>query len=205
VTGRRRAAVSVRRPTRPVLPVIQAVSLYQAALRGTDYLRLPAGQQETGLGVVEQAAPLQVWGWLFYGSVVLALLGIAARRPWLTIVGHGLLGCWYAGVGIGLLQTEGAGLNPLVVTGALIGGGGAWLVFRRSSDGTTLRLLAGVPAMLAGQWLLAVGLGDGYRSGTGLISGAVIQFALATVTWLAFTRQRLTAQIEREHGVTLEP
>jgi hypothetical protein len=203
VTGRRRAAVVARRPTRPVLPVIQAVSLFQAALRGTDYLRLPSGQQEAGLGAVEQAAPLWVWGWLFCGSVVLALLGIAARRPWLTIVGHGLLGCWYAGVGIGLLQTEGAGLNALVVTGGIVGGAGAWLVFRRSVNGTALRLLAGVPAMLAGGWLLAIGLGDGYRGGTGLLSGAVIQAALAAATWLVWTRARLAAQVEREHGVTL--
>jgi len=185
--------------------IIQLAALYQAALRGRDYLTPRAGAvvDADGLGVVEQAAALTTWGWLFYGSAAVVLVGLAGRWSPLVIAGHAFLFAWYGGVAIGLLQAQGFDLSWRLLLGAILSGLGTWVILRRRAPGASVRLLLGVPGMLVGQELMASGLGSDYRTGTGLMAAAIIHLTLAAGTWLLTQRQRLTAQVEREVGVVL--
>lgn len=187
------------------LLVLQLVALYQAALRGRDYLTpRPSGEIHLqGLGVVEAAGSLQVWGWLFYVSAAVALLGLAGRWAPVVIAAHAALFAWYGGIGIGLLQEEGVHLSPGVIVGLLVACLGTWVVFRRHASTAPIRLLVGVPAMLLGQELISSGLGQDYRTGTGLIGGGLMHLTIAAGTWLLWKRQHLTAQVELEQGVVL--
>lgn len=189
------------------LLVAQLVLLYQAALRGSDYradrtLDEVAGQ---GLSIVDAASPLEVWGWLFYGSAVLALIGLALRSATIVVTAHALLFCWYGGIGIGVLQSEGIDISPPVVAGGVLAAAGTWLVFRQDADRALIRLLVGVPAMLLGQEMLASGLGVDYRTGTGLLGAAVLHLTIGAGTWLMATRQQLAAQVAKEQRSSSSP
>lgn len=187
------------------LLILQLIALYQAALRGRDYLTPRDGHmiQLQGLGMVDAAGSLQVWGWLFYVSAGLALVGLAGRWAPVVIVAHAALFAWYGGLGIGLLQEEGIHINLVVVLGMGLACLGTWVVFRRKAATAPIRLLVGVPAMLFGQELLSNGLGQDYRTGTGLVGAGLMHVTIAAGTWLLWKRQHLTAQVEREQGVVL--
>lgn len=187
------------------LLVVQLVSLYQAAMRGRDYLTERTGGEIAlqGLGTVDAAGSMQVWGWLFYGSAALALIGLAGRWAPVVIAAHAALFAWYGGIGIGLLQEQGIALNLSVITGMLCAVAGTWLVFRRTPHSAPIRLLVGVPGMLVGQELMSAGLGTDYRTGTGLMAAGVMHLTIAAGTWLLWTRQQLAEQVEREQGVVL--
>lgn len=187
------------------LLVIELIALYQAALRGADYLT-PRSNGEInlqGLGVVEAAGSLHVWGWLFYVSAAAALVGLAGRWAPVVIIAHTSLFAWYSGIGIGLLQAEGIHITPSVIAGLVLAITGTWLVFRRHAASAPIRLLIGVPAMLVGQGLMSSGLGQDYRTGTGLLGAGALHLTIAAGTWLLWKRQRLTVQVEQEQGVVL--
>jgi hypothetical protein len=76
-------------------------ALLSAAVRGVDYLLLP--QNSEGLTVVEEAAPITVWGAGLLIGAVLACAGWI-RRCWpLGICGHFTLAGIYVGLGVGNL------------------------------------------------------------------------------------------------------
>jgi len=187
------------------LLTVQLVALYQAALRGRDYLEPRTGDQIRlqNLGVVEAAGSLHVWGLLFYATAAIALVGLAGRWAVVVIAAHALIFAWYVGVGFGLLQAQGINVTPSVVAGMLCAGAGTWLVFRRRPPSAVVRLIVGVPAMLVGQELMASGLGQDYRTGTGLMAAGVMHLSIAVGTWLLWQRQRLVRQVEQEQGVVL--
>lgn len=187
------------------LLVIQLVALYQAALRGRDYLTPRTGGEVEiqGLGIVDNAAALSLWGWLFYVSAVIALIGLAGRWAPLVIGAHCALFAWYGGVGVGLLQAQGVEVNPSMITGGLCAIAGTWIVFRREATDAAVRLLVGVPGMLVGQELLSTGLVEDYRTGTGLMGAGIMHLTIAAGIWLLWKRQRLVEQVEREQGVVL--
>lgn len=187
------------------LLVIQLAALYQAGLRGRDYLepRSEYAIDAQGLGVLDNAAALPIWGWLFYLSAAVVLVGLAGRWIALVVTGHAALFAWYGGVAIGILQDQGVRIDWQVGLGALCAGLGTWLIFQRRAPGAPVRLLLGVPGMLVGQELLSSGLGEDYRTGTGLMGAAVIHLTLAAGSWLLVKRETLTEQVEREVGVAL--
>lgn len=187
------------------LLIVQLTALYQAALRGRDYLEPRSGGEIAlqGLGTVDAAGSMQVWGWLFYGSAALALFGLAGRWAPVVIAAHAALFAWYGGIGIGLLQEQGIDLSITVIAGVLCAIAGTWLVFRRASHSASIRLLVGVPGMLVGQELMSSGLGADYRTGTGLMAAGIMHLTIAAGTWLLWTRQQLAEQVEREQGVVL--
>lgn len=177
------------RQTHPILLALQLVTLWQAGLRGLEY----AGGSVTGLdsGVGEPA-----YGWLLYGSAILVLLGLAIRRAAPVILGHALLGSWYAGLGAAALGGPGAVLDWRVLAGLGLGAlGTACLLSDRFR--TPLRL-AGVAAMLVGQAVLVVGLGSDYRVGTGLLSGGLQHGILAVGTFVLWQRDRLWRLLDEE-------
>jgi hypothetical protein len=187
------------------LLVVQLITLYQAGLRGRDYLipRTTGAIDAQGLGIVEAAAALPVWGWLFYLSTVLAVVGLAGRWAPVVIAGHALLWAWYSGIGYGVLADQGITLTWRLIGGAMLATLGLWVIFRRNAPGAPVRLLIGVPAMLVGQELMSTGLGQDYRSGTGLMGAGAIHATLAVGTWLLAKRERLRTQVEGEFGVRL--
>lgn len=192
------------------LLVIQLIALWQASLRGGDYigdrspLRPGANGNPPALGTVEQAAPLWVWGSLFLVSTALVLIGLAGRWATPVIVGHVTLAGWYTGIGIGVLQTSGVIINAAVLAGTLLSLAGAWVMFRPSQPSLWLRLAFGVPAMLVGQSLLIGGLGVDYRTGTGLIAAAAMHATLGVGTFVLWQRQQLGHQVDDERAAVAD-
>jgi len=179
------------RRTHPVLLALQLVTLWQAGLRGLDY----AGGVVDGL---DAGAAEPAYGWLLYGSTVLVLLGLAIRRGVPVILGHALLASWYAGLGVTSLGGLGIALDWRVVLGIALGGIGTGVLLADRFR-TPLRL-AGVAAMLAGQAVIVLGLGADYRTGTGLVGGALQHATLAVGTLILWQRDRLRRVVEREHA-----
>lgn len=189
---------SVWQPTAaPALLAIQGIALFQAALRGADYIGGSDRPTAPSLAHVEQAASLPTWGWLFYGSAVLVLLGIAARHVAPVVLGHLLLFAWYAGMGFPILaHTSGGAPHGLVAVP--LGVLGAWVVITRHVDSTPVRLALGVPLMLAAHYLLADGLGSDYRTGTALVGAGLLHCTLALTAAVAAARQVLAVEVARE-------
>jgi hypothetical protein len=175
--------------THPVLLALQLVTLWQAGLRGLDY----AGGVEVGL---DAGAAEPAYGWLLYGSTVLVLLGLAIRRGGPVILGHALLGSWYAGLGVTALGGVPAVLDWRVLLGLAFGALGTAALL--SSQFRTPTRLAGAAAMLLGQAAIVLGLGADYRTGTGLVSAGVQHAVLAVGTFLLWQRDRLARQVDRE-------
>lgn len=175
--------------THPVLLAVQLVLLWQAGLRGLDYV----GGVDAGL---DAGAAEPAYGWLLYGSTVLVLFGLAIRRGAPVILGHALLASWYTGLGVTVLGGIGAALDPLVFGGLAFGAAGiAALLSERSR--TPVRLV-GVAAMLLGQAAIVVGMDGDYRTGTGLVSAGVQHAVLAVGTFTLWQRDRLRRVVDRE-------
>lgn len=166
----------------PGLLAVQLCFLLQAAFRGLDYL----GGVRTGDPIqraVEAAAPYTVWGSLFYGLALLVLLGVAARRPGLMILGHLGFSALYLGIGLLVLSTT-SGLNLLGAGGLTCAGVGTWALLSTHVTGTRPRVLFALPLMVIGQLAVALSLGSDYRTGTGFVlSGAVHAALAAAVSW----------------------
>jgi hypothetical protein len=176
------------RTTHPTLLAVQLVALWQAGLRGLDYV----GGTVAGL---DRAAGNPLYGWLLYASTVLVLAGLAAHRGGPVILGHALLGSWYLGLGVDTLRA--VDLNGYLTGGLLLGGVGAWALV----DGTSWpHRFAGVAGMLLGQWLLVEGLGVDYRAGTGLIAAGLLHGTLAVGTFVLWQRQRLRRVVDDERA-----
>jgi hypothetical protein len=184
--------------TNPTLLAVQLVTLLQVAFRGLDYLHSQPAETHTSLAAVEQAASLPVWGWLFYCSAVLVLVGLAARRSAPVVLGHALLFAWYCGIGFPVLAATTGPLPLTAWTGCLLGAVGVWGVVTDRVKRTATRVLVAIPVMLIGQLLLAEGMGSGYRTGTGLIAAGALQLALAVGTALTASRQHLVHVVELE-------
>jgi hypothetical protein len=177
------------RRTHPILLALQLVTLWQAALRGLDYV----GGVTAGL---DARAADPAYGWLLYGSAVLVLLGLAIRRGGPVILGHALLASWYAGLGVTALGGLVVVFDLRVLLGLVFGGlGTAALLSDRFRTPTRL---AGVAAMLLGQVAIVAGLGVDYRAGTGLVAGGAQHAVLAVGTFLLWQRDRLRRQVEHE-------
>lgn len=177
------------RRTHPVLVALQLVTLWQAALRGLDYI----GGVDAGL---DSRAAEPAYGWLLYGSATLVLLGLAIRRGGPVILGHALLASWYAGLGVTALGGLGIAADWRVLLGLAFGGLGTGVLL--SDRFRTPLRLAGVAAMLAGQAVIVVGLGVDYRAGTGLVAGGAQHAVLAVGTFILWQRDRLRRVVEHE-------
>jgi hypothetical protein len=177
------------RRTHPVLLAIQLVALWQAGLRGLDYL----DGIDRGLDV---NAGDPAYGALLYGSTILVLAGLAIRRGVPVILGHALLASWYTGLGVAALGGIAVVLDWRVLLGLAFAALGV-AVLLSTRHGLLLRL-AGVVAMLAGQAAVVVGLGADYRTGTGLIAGGLQHAILAVGTLLLWQRDRLRRAVEHE-------
>lgn len=176
------------RATHPTLLVVQLVTLWQAGLRGLDYV----GGVQAGL---DRAAAEPVYGWLLYGSTILVLLGLALRRGAPVVLGHALLGSWYLGLGADALgelpgRTGWAGLAVSAL--------GVWALL--AHDLSTLYRIAGVLAMLGGQALLVADLGGDYRTATGLLAAGLLHGAIAVGTFVLWQRQRLRRVVDDERA-----
>lgn len=185
------------------LMVMQLILLWQAGTRGLDYItpRSPSEVLDVGLGGF--AFPLVVWGALFYGFTVLTLIGLAARVAPVVITGHCALGAFYAAAGVNALLKDQVQVGWWVPLGFALSLVGLAIVFRRVGSTLVSRLLVGVPLMLVGQLIITQGLGQDYRTGTGLLAATLLHLTLAGGTWLIWTRQHLRQQVEREHGFPL--
>lgn len=178
------------RTSHPYLLALQLVALWQAALRGLDY----TGGIEGGLDA-EAADP--AYGWLLYGSAILALLGLAARRGGPVILGHALLGSWYLGLGVDTLASTSSLVSGGAPVGLLIGAAGTYALL--ASDRWAYRLV-GVAAMLLGQVILVDGLGGDYRVGTGLVAMGLLHGTIAVGTFVLWQRQRLRRVVEDDRA-----
>lgn len=69
-------------------------------IRGADYV-LPGGDAAPQLNIVEQAAPMQVWGALCMVAGVVALAGFLGRWRPVCIAGLWLGACTYAALAVG--------------------------------------------------------------------------------------------------------
>jgi len=174
-----------------VLLTVQLVTLWQAGFRGLDYLTAPGGR-----AALDTAAADPLAGGMLYAGVLLALLGIAARLPGPAIAGHALLAAWYTGLGMVTLL-DGHTLTLAGVVGAGIGVTGVALVLHPRVR-AAVRLLAGVPLMLGGQYVLAADLGSDYRTGTGLVGAGLLHAALAVGTFILWQRRELRQLVDRE-------
>lgn len=107
------------------LRIAQLVILFLLALCwGYDYLATPSGELTKSLTVVEQAAPMWMWGTAFLTFGTVGLLGevwieVGRRRPafeyrrlpplrhenrwWLSYTAHSVLCVLYVGVGVGYI------------------------------------------------------------------------------------------------------
>ena len=177
------------RQSQPILLALQLVTLWQAGLRGLDYL----DGVDAGLDV---NAGDPAYGALLYGSTILVLLGLAIRRAVPVVLGHALLASWYAGLGVAALGGLGSVLDWRLILGTAFGGLGT-VVLLANRYRLALRL-AGVAAMLVGQGALVLGLGMDYRTGTGLVSGGLQHGVLAVGTLLLWQRDRLRRVVDRE-------
>ncbi|MGB7234590.1 MAG: hypothetical protein WBD41_01285, partial [Rhodococcus sp. (in: high G+C Gram-positive bacteria)] len=73
--------------------LIEKFVLLQAALRGLDYILLPAAPAPSAsLFVVERALPLWVWGCGFLGWAIVAYVGMWWKQTALAAIGHFSLG-----------------------------------------------------------------------------------------------------------------
>jgi hypothetical protein len=173
----------------PGLLAVQLCFLLQAAFRGLDYL----GGVRAGDPIqraVEAAAPYPVWGGLFYGLALLVLIGVAARRPALMVLGHLAFAALYLGIGLLVLSTT-AGLSLSGAAGLAACAAGTWALLSTRVPGLRPRLAVAVPLMIGGQLAVVASLGTDYRTGTGLaLSGAVHAALAAAVSWCA-ARQTL--------------
>lgn len=173
----------------PVLLTIQLLTLWQAALRGLDYV----GGVRSGL---DAGAASPAYGWLLYGSTVVVLFGLALRRASPIVLGHALLASWYVGIGVESLADLDSLPGALGWTGIGAAALGVWALL---AAGLSLpyRIL-GVLSMLGGQYLLVADLGADYRTGTGLVSSGFLQASLAVGTLVLWQRQRLRKVVEEE-------
>lgn len=174
------------RATHPTLLALQLVALWQAGLRGLDYV----GGVREGLDVF---AGDPLYGWLLYASTILVLAGLAIRRGGPVILGEALLGSWYLGLGVDTLASTSTVLRLDVLAGLVVSGLGAYALLGGSRLG--YRFL-GVAGMLAGQAILVDGLGGDYRAGTGLVAGGILHGTLAVGTFVLWQRQRLRRVVD---------
>lgn len=201
VIDKPRAAAAEWRPGAHnlALMLVQLILLGIAAARGLDYLQpRPDGFSEPGLSAVEQALPLPVWGAGLLLAGTLGLVGIAAHRAGPLILAH--LMCWaaYGGLGIGILMDRGIDVDGRGILGILLIGAGLGVIYRAPL--AWVRILVGVPLTVSAQWLLAIDLGPGYRTGTGLAGSALIHAVLAVGTVVLWNRQRARAVVDAEQG-----
>jgi hypothetical protein len=177
------------RTTHPILLAVQLVTCWQAALRGLDYLDGTSAGLDTSAGD-------PTYGVLLYGCTALVLLGLAFRRGAPVILGHALIGSWYAGLGFATLRSVGVILD-----------GWAWVGLLTGTLGTVALLsgrhrlpvrVAGALGMLGGLILLVDDLGVDYRTGTGLVSAAFLHGVLAVGTFVLWQRERLRRVVDRE-------
>lgn len=181
------------------LMLVQLILLGVAAARGLDYLQpRPPGFVEPGLSAIERAMPLSLWGAGLFLAGTLGLIGIAAHRAGPLILAHGMCCAAYGGLGIGILMDRGVDVDGRGVLGILLIGAGLAVIYRAPL--AWVRILVGVPLTVAAQWLLAIDLGPGYRTGTGLAGSALIHFVLAAGTVVLWNRQRAKAVVAAERA-----
>lgn len=185
--------------TNRALLLVQLVALFQAALRGTNYL---SGDEEpsAALAAVESAAAQPVWGGLFYGSVVLAVLGMALRYSPPIVLGHLLLFAWYAGLGGRVISANLDAIPPASYLGLGIGAVGAWGLVSSRVTSAAVRMFVAVPLLLGGQWVLSAGLGDDYRTGTGLIGAGLLHLIIGVGVAVAVARRHLLRLVDQEQA-----
>lgn len=120
--------------------VIQLFALIACLTRGLDYLRRDSDPTSV-LSKVQDSAPLQLWGAVFVGAVLIVLTGMAGRWGTLVGAGHVLAMVVYGGIAYGLFLATGLGpgvRTPVglaaaaVLHGAL--GIGTFAVMRRAEE-----------------------------------------------------------------------
>ncbi len=169
----------------------QLVLLAIAAVRGLDYLfpdEVPTGATKAALSIVDQTLPLPVWGAFLVGGVVLVGIGAAISQPYLVIAGHALCGGAYTGVGVGqtLVAAETLPMGwtdpnlPAIVGGLLA----AAIAVNVARDQPRIHwptiVLIGTASFLVVSGLLTLAIvGDGFRTGVGLIGGGFLHTLLA--------------------------
>lgn len=172
--------------------VVRLIFTFQAALRGSDYF---AGRSDGGDAHVF-AAPLAVWGGLFYGCAIVVILGFAGRWVGALVLGHALLAGLYMGLGVSVLANLPGGIDPGGAAALVIAAVGLYLLLAPQT-GVPLRLALAVPLMVAGQLGLAAALGSGYRLGTGLVLSGAVHAVFAAATLTGWKRQQLAGVVEQ--------
>ena len=81
--------------------IVSAVALVTAIAAGLDYIALPDTKSQ--LSDLENAAPLDLWGYYMVIAACMAILGWASHRWCLTILGHAALAGIYFAFGVGVL------------------------------------------------------------------------------------------------------
>lgn len=176
---------------------MQLITALQAALRGLDYWRQPAGTAPPAIAVVEQAAPPAVWGALFLGTSVLVLLGLAGRWVPIIVIAHLLLGAVYVGLGVPVLASTAVGPAALIAVSLAAAVVGTWLLIHHGTR-PMLRISAALPLMLGALLATSTALGTDYRLGTGLVLAGALQGVLALGVALVTFRRQAADQLAEE-------
>lgn len=145
---------------------------------------------------MEKALPLPLWGAALLGAATLGLVGIAAHRAGPLILAHFACTAGYGGLGVGVLIDRGVNVDSRGLLGIVLIAAGLGVIYRAPL--AWIRVLVGVPLTVSAQLLLAIDLGPGYRTGTGLAGSALVHAVLAAGTIVLWNRQRAEAIVATE-------
>ena len=90
------------RPNQFIVGSVILMSVIASVSQGFDYIARPQEEAWT-LSVIEQALPLDVWGWLFVVFAVFALIGDTFNIWPMATFGHGALSIAYIAIGTGVV------------------------------------------------------------------------------------------------------
>lgn len=92
-----------------VIIAIQAILIYQAAIRGLDYLGAQPSSAASGLSRADQSAPfglgLTFWGLVFVAAAAVFVIGMASRWWSWIVAAHVIAAGAYLAVSFGLFVT----------------------------------------------------------------------------------------------------
>lgn len=120
--------------------LIQKLLLLQVCFRGLDYILLPDGNPPiASLLIVEQALPLDVWGWGFVGWGLIAYLGMWWKSSPLAAIGHmaiaSIYGVFAAGALVEIIVRDGEFFGWRTGTGWVVAAA-AHVIFALESERT---------------------------------------------------------------------
>lgn len=185
-----------------VLLIAQVVTIWTAAQRGMDYIRLPSSVppahpalSDTLVGI-ESAVPLDLLGYSFLLPAGVAFFSLATGWAKPLSLAHLFIGASYLVLGITFLRSSPVDDWLTATTGSgLLLLSAAMLVADSRRIPDIAAFVVGVLALMLGGWLASDGLGHGYRTGNGFLGAAVLHFIFGFGTQVLARRE---ARLRRE-------